>query len=537
MTVAGSGVSPGRARGPVVRLVERVGDPVPDPVEALRRVAAELRELGERVGAEAGDILVAQAAMAADPEIASAVAAAFAGGMPGGEALDMAFAPFRAALAGATGEYQRGRVDDVDEIVRRARAVAEGRGARDRRPPVAGILVGETISPADTASFPAQELLGIVSGDGSAVSHAAIVARALGIPAVVGAAAAAAALDAGEWVAIDGGSGLVERVAAAERTSYSTRPGAGASLGTPSPQTRDGRPVDIRANVGSLGEAQAARAAGLIASGLVRTEFLFAGRDSVPGVDDQAASYAALLDSLPGELIFRALDAGADKPLPYLPQAPTANPALGARGIRLLLRHPELLADQVRALCRTGAPDRTRLMLPMVSRAAELTEARAVARSVFVEEGVALPLGVMIEVPAAALVVDELAREADFFSIGTNDLLQYLFAADRSTTGGEHDAADPALWRLLRLAFEAGAAAGRPVGVCGELAAHPVWAGALWALGATSLSVGPAQAAAVAAALATRDASEWLALANSLTQSRAAGSSSGRGNAVSRQPI
>jgi phosphotransferase system enzyme I (PtsI) len=511
---AGAGVSPGRARGPVVRLSSRSTAPVPDPVLALRIVAGELRALADRVGGESGDILMAQAAMADDPEVASAVTSAIADGLAPGEAVEAAFAPFRAALAGARGEYHRGRVDDIDEIVRRARARTEGHGPRERQPPVAGILVGETISPADTASVPPQELLGIVSGDGSGVSHAAIVARSLGIPAVVGAAGVTAELQAGEWIVIDGDSGLVERVPDGDRTAFTTRPTT--QPGTLSPRTRDGHPVDLRANVGSLAEARAARAAGLRSSGLVRTEFLFAGRDRAPSVDVQAASYAALLDALPGELIFRALDAGADKPLPYLQQEPSANPALGTRGIRLLLKHPELLADQVRALCRAGAPERTKLMLPMISRARELKDARAVAREVFADEGVELSIGAMIEVPAAALTVDGLVPEADFFSVGTNDLVQYLFATDRTAAAGPDEAGEPALWRLLRALFGAAVDAGRSAGVCGELAARPEWAGALWALGATSLSVAPAQAAAVSAALATQDAAEWSARATSL---------------------
>jgi phosphoenolpyruvate-protein kinase (PTS system EI component) len=507
---AGQGASPGRARGPVVRLERHRGRRIPDPVDALAAVADELTALAARVGGDAAGILEAQAAMARDPEIARSVGAA-AG--PAREAIAAAFAPFRAALARAGSDYQRSRVDDIDEIVRRAQAALDGRGAAARNPPVAGILVADSLSPADTASIPAGDLLGIVSRDGSSVSHAAILARSLGIPAVVAAGAAVDGLRPGDWVAIDGDSGAIGPVAPGERTAHSTRPDA-ALADAGRAHTSDGQSIEIRANVGSVAEAQAARAAGLEASGLVRTEFLFAGRDKPPSVDEQADVYGRILAALPGEVVVRALDAGSDKPLAYLPGEPGPNPALGTRGIRLLLRQPELLADQLRALCRCGAADRLRVMLPMVARVEELAAARRVADRVFAAEGTRLAIGAMIEVPAAALGVAELAREADFFSLGTNDLLQYLLASDRGAAQWSGDDALPAgVWRLIAGVFDQAAAAGRPVGVCGELAADPEAAGVLCALGASSLSVGVAQAGPLAAGLARRSAAEWHALA------------------------
>jgi phosphoenolpyruvate-protein kinase (PTS system EI component) len=281
--------------------------------------------------------------------------------------------------------------------------------------------------------------------------------------------------------------------------------------------TKDGERVELRANVGSLVEADLAREVGLTASGLVRTEFLFAGRESAPSVSEQVAAYDEILARLPGEVLVRALDAGSDKPLPYLPQRPSANPALGERGIRLLLRAPGLLADQVRALCRSAAPERVGLMLPMVSQPSELAAARRIATEVFADEGVELAVGAMIEVPIAALGIDALVPEADFLSVGTNDLLQYLFASDRAAADDvPWDEPPPAVWRLLAHVFEVAAAAGLPAGVCGELAGDPRWAGAVWGLGATTLSVAPARAAAVAEALATRSAAAWRSHAKAL---------------------
>jgi phosphoenolpyruvate-protein kinase (PTS system EI component) len=509
------GVSPGRARGPVVVLEERSSPPVSDPSAALQAVGSELTALADSVGGDAAEILQAQAAMARDPEIAKAAAAS---DLPPAEAIAAAFAPFRAMLEEADDDYQRQRTGDIDDIVSSAQAVVEGRARRVRTPPVPGILVAASISPADTALIPRGELLGIVSGDGSPASHAAIIARALGIPAVLGAADLVDRLKAGEWVALDGDIGTVERVPAGARATV-VQSGGGH---LPSPGrafTADGEAVEVRANIGGVAEAEAAREARIEGSGLVRTEFLFAGRATPPTVDEQAEVYARILEALPGEVVFRALDAGSDKPLEYAPADSGANPALGLRGIRLLLRHPDLLADQLRALCRAGAPERVRLMLPMVSRATEVEHARSIASEVFAAEGVELQLGAMIEVPVAALGVAELARVSDFFSIGTNDLLQYLLASDRA---GEHwvgeDRLPPAAWRLLAQVFDDARSAGRPVGVCGELAAHPEWAGALWALGATSLSIAPAQAGRLATALAGRDAAGWRDVAERATR-------------------
>jgi phosphotransferase system enzyme I (PtsI) len=509
------GVSAGRARGPVVTLEERTSPPVADPLAALEAVASELLALADLVGGDGAEILQAQAMMARDPEIAKAAAASE---LPPADAIAAAFAPFREALTAAADDYQRARVRDLDEIVQRARAVVEGRARRVRTPPVPGILVGASVSPADTALIPRRELLGIVSGDGSTVSHAAILARSLGIPAVVGAGKVVASLSAGEWVAIDGAVGAVERVPAQQSVSGAARapqplPAPGHAL------TADGEPIEVRANIGSVAEAEAAREVGIEGSGLVRTEFLFAARSVPPSVDEQSTVYARILDALPGDVVFRALDAGSDKPLAYAPVGESANPALGPRGIRLLLRHPGLLADQVRALCRAGALDRVHLMLPMVGSAEEVERARAVAAEVFAEEGAEFQIGAMIEVPAAALGLEDLAPVCDFFSVGSNDLLQYVLASDRAGddwAGDDH--IPPAVWRLLERVFRDASAAGCPVGVCGELASHPAWGGVLWALGAGSLSVAPAQAGPLAAALGTRSSAEWRALADSVRQ-------------------
>ncbi len=516
MTLAGLGSSPGIARGPVVVLRPRPveGPLVEAPADALRAVAAELERLAESVPGAAAEILIAQAAMAADPQLLEDAARRHAGGADAVQALRDAVAPYREALASARGAYQRERAADLDEILRRAIAVLERSDGVERHPPVPGILVGTSISPADTALFEPAELLGVVSSDGGDLSHVAILSRSLGIPAVLGVGAAVERLAAGSWVAIDGSEGTVEAVAAGD--AYAPREAAPAPVRREGPaRTADDVPVHLHVNVGDERDASRAAALGVEGAGLVRTEILFAGRDEAPTVDEQRQVYDALLDALPGPVSMRVLDAGSDKPLRYVAHDAGPNPALGERGIRLLLRNPQLLRDQVRALCRSRHAERIRVLLPMVARAEELRRTRALLEPVFAEEGRTLPLGAMIEVPAAALCADALAAESEFLSIGTNDLLQYLFAVDR-VSALTRELVEPlpeGVWRLLRAVFRAGAARGIEVGVCGELAADADAGGILWALGATSLSVGPGQVEGVRTALGQRTAEEWKALA------------------------
>jgi phosphoenolpyruvate-protein kinase (PTS system EI component) len=518
--ITGLGVSGGVARGPVVKLRPGVTTPASDPLEALRGVAEELASFATELGGEAAEILGAQSEMALDPEVHSAVEAARANGSQPKDAILDGFAPFRAALESASSEYQRQRVADVDEVARRAVDRLEGRGAAQRWPPVPGILVGESIGAADTAIVPQGELLGIVSGDGGDRSHAAILARALAIPAVLGLGRGMLELSDGKWVSVDGDAGLVEVVEDQHSRAYVSTPHSPTeNVGEQPSQMADGEQVDLRANVGTIADADLANAQGLTASGLVRTEFLFAGRAEAPSVDEQMASYRAVLERLAGEVIFRLLDAGGDKPFAYLPVPAAANPALAIRGIRLLLRHPDVLQDQLRGICRVADSDRVAVMLPMVSRAEEIHQARTLASKVFTSEGVTLRLGAMLEVPAAALAVEELAEQAEFFSLGTNDLLQHLFAADRGL--GELDSLvaplPAAVWSLLATTIEAAHAAGRPIGVCGELAGDEQGAGVLRALGADSLSINPLHAANVRATLRLHSMAEWRERAQALT--------------------
>lgn len=518
--ISGIGVSAGRASGPVVLLGSEQTEPVEDPALALAQVAKDLEEMAADLEGELADILLAQAAMARDPEISAATLEALAAGHSPVDALEIASQPFRTALAAARGDYQRQRAADLDEIVKRAVGRIEGEVKGERTPPVPGILMGARISPADTASVPPGQLLGIVSGEGGARSHAAIVARSLGVPAVSGIdAAQLAGFSAGDWIEVDGDRGLVERLVGPRRHQS-------ISLGEAAGSDQDSREVgddrcaaDIRANVGSTAEGELAVAAGLRSAGLVRTEFLLTDRAAFE-VERQVELYRAILELMPGEIVFRLLDIGADKPHPGVPAVDSPNPALGLRGARLLLRNPELARSQLRALCRLGEPERISALVPMVTRVEELLEIRGLAETVFAEEGVRLAIGSMIEVPAAALSAAELAAESDFLSIGTNDLLQYLFAADRGTAELDHltEPLPASVWRLLRSVIDSGRGAAIPVGVCGEMAADELACGALLALGADYISIGPAASSSVRTAVSSRTEAEWEKLAYELTQ-------------------
>ncbi|HSD80774.1 MAG TPA: putative PEP-binding protein, partial [Solirubrobacteraceae bacterium] len=261
--------------------------------------------------------------------------------------------------------------------------------------------------------------------------------------------------------------------------------------------TRDGRHIEVMANLGRAADAADAAAAGADGVGLLRSEFLFLGRDELPDEDEQAQAYREIAAALGGRpLTIRTLDVGADKPLPALPQPPEANPFLGRRGLRLGLAEPEILRVQVRAILRVAAEHPVRIMFPMVSVLAELRAARALVERERAALGGPdeLEVGIMVEVPSAAVCADVLAREADFFSIGTNDLTQYVMAAER---GNEHVATlaaglTPAVLRMVRLTVAGAREHGRWVGVCGELAGDPPSAALLVGAGVTELSMAPA---------------------------------------------
>ncbi len=390
--------------------------------------------------------------------------------------------------------------------------------------PVPGIVVAPDLSPADVAALDPAAVAGIACAYGGPTSHSAILARALGLPAVVGAGARLLAVPEGTLLAVDGDAGTVtvapapQAVTALRRRREALAHDAAAALAAAaSPAvTRDGVRIQVEANIAGPHDAPAAVAAGADGVGLLRTEFLFLGATALPDEEGQAACYEAVAAALGGRpLTVRTLDAGADKPLPYLPLAPEANPFLGVRGLRLSLRHPEQLLSQFRALLRVAARRPLRVMVPMVGSVEELRRARellAEARASLEVRGVALPahldFGMMLEVPSAALLADHLAPLVDFFSIGTNDLTQYTMAAERGNAGvaALADPLHPAVLRLIERTVVAAAAAGRPVAVCGEVAGDRLAVPLLLGLGVRQLSMSPALIPAAKQAVRTTDA-------------------------------
>jgi phosphotransferase system enzyme I (PtsI) len=518
MDLHGIGVGRGIAVGPIVRMP----DPLPEPAdvtrtadgsaefqsvsEALAAVAAELQSRGEKAGGAARDVLEAAALMAQDPSLVDDIQSRIDAGKTGERAVFEAFGAFQDILTGMGGLMAE-RAADLADVSRRI--IAHLRGVPAPGVPSSDtpfVLVAHDLAPADTALLDLDKVLGLVTRDGGPTSHTAILARAKSIPAIVGVAGSLDLTD-GTVVILDAGAGLV-RVAPSEaeleraRATIAQRAAVVAAPITPG-ALADGTAIPLLANLGSPKDAAAAIALGAEGVGLFRTEFLFLDAKTAPSVDEQRAQYIQLLAQFAGrKVVVRALDAGADKPLSFLNDAHEENPALGLRGIRALRASEPILRDQLIALALADAETDAELwvMAPMVSDSEE-TE-------YFVSLGRELGLttvGVMAEVPSLAVLADQVLEVADFVSIGTNDLTQYTLAADRmlGSVAQFQDPWHPAVLRLVKLLGDAGAAAGKSVGVCGEAAADPQLAVVLVGLGVTSLSMTPAALADVRAELLT----------------------------------
>ena len=539
----GRGVSPGQAAAPAVH----VNPPLPEPdaesviaeadrdaeaaaiARASETVAADLRARAAAATGETREILEAAEMMTTDPELI-----ADAAGRVRSEGRTAARAVWEAASEQATALIALGgrmaeRATDIRDVRDRLIAAILGvdpPGVPDREEPF--VLIADDLAPADTASLDRGGCVALVTEQGGPTSHTAIIARALGLPAVVGV-AGATGIPIGETVLVDGGSGAVEiapsdeRIVAAEAASVAVEfDGTG--------MLADGRAVPLLANVGGAADAEAAATAHAQGIGLFRTEFSFLDRADAPTVDEQVAAYRGVLAAFPGrKVVVRTLDAGSDKPLPFANDEAEQNPALGVRGLRIARRKPELLEDQLRALAQAGDAETAQLqvMAPMVATIDEAREFAEQARAAGIAK-----VGVMIETPSAALMAREVLRVVDFVSLGTNDLAQYTLAADRllSDLGDLNDPWQPAVLRLIGIVGEAGRATGRDVGVCGEAGGDPALAPVLVGLGVTSLSMTPRSLGRVAAALAAvteedcRRAADAALSASTATEARAAAS-------------
>jgi phosphocarrier protein FPr len=471
-----------------------------------------------RLGAGRAAIFDAHLLFLQDEALLGPVAETIDAGAPAARAWRDAIDALTRTWEGLDDAYLRERAGDLRSVGRQVLAKILGVDDPRSRLDAEGILVAVDLEPADTVGLDPAICLGIATARGGPTSHAAVLARALAIPAVVGLGDAVAAIDDGTPLALDGVAGIVHvrptaAVASEIRAAGDARTAALREARTRAREaaiTRDGEAIEVAANVGTPAEIPAAVEAGADGVGLFRTEFLFIGRDAMPDEDEQEAAYREAADALGGRpLLVRTLDAGADKPVPYLGQDPEPNPFLGVRGLRLGLARPELLDTQLRALVRVAAERPVRIMFPMVATLAELRAARAALEHARAATGVDAPIevGVMIEVPSAALTAPHLAAEVDFFSVGTNDLTQYTLAADR---GNEHVAAltdplHPAVLRLIAFAADAARARDAWVGVCGELAGEPSASALLLGLGVRELSMSaPAIAPVKDAVRATR---------------------------------
>ena len=402
------------------------------------------------------------------------------------------------------------RAADLRDIGRRVLAQLCGITLPDE-PREPYILVMDEVAPSDVAGLDRQRVAGILTARGGATAHSAIIARALGIPALVGAGEAVLALAQHTLLLLDGDSGLLrlapdqatQQQALREREAAQLRQQQAHAERLQPAITRDGVQVEVAANIGASGETAEAVALGAEAVGLLRTELVFMEHAQAPSQAAQEREYRRVLDALGGRpLVVRTLDVGGDKPLPYWPMPSEENPFLGVRGIRLSLQRPDILETQLRALLASADGRALRIMFPMVSTVEEWRVARDMAQRLREEIPVAdLQLGIMIEVPSAALMAPVLAREVDFFSIGTNDLTQYCLAIDRGhpILSAQADGLHPAVLRLISMTVDAAHAHGKWVGVCGELASDRLAVPLLVGLGVDELSVSPRSIALVKA--------------------------------------
>jgi phosphocarrier protein FPr len=484
-----------------------------DAREDLRTVrVTAARDIGE---AEAA-IFDAQLLLLDDPDLLAAAGARIDAGGDAARAWADALDEVEREFASAAGEYLRARAGDVRDV--RDRVLRSLGGVPEHDTPADGILVADDLTPAEAAAVDPARTPAVVLAGSSPTAHAAILLRARGVPAVVGVGAALAArIGAAALLVVDGTTGEVvvdpdepTLAAVRERADARVRRRGEALRRAHEPAvTRDGTTVLVGANIGSVADARAAVGADL--AGLVRTEFGFLDRQRAPDVDEQEAAYRAIAEAMAGRRItLRTLDVGGDKPLDYLPMPHEANPFLGTRGIRLALAHPHLLADQLRAVVRVAHDHPVDVMFPMVTGVDELAAARTALDDAVAAVGRGRPaglrVGIMVEVPAAALKAAAFVPHVDFFSIGTNDLTQYTLAAERGNDelAALADALDPGVLALIGITADR-AGDDVLVAVCGELAADEGAAELLIGLGVRELSVAPGAAATVKQAVRAVD--------------------------------
>jgi len=530
--IGGVIASPGLAMGPAARLrqtaiaVEREGKGSDAERTALNAARSEVRSrIGARAESEGGSIAAvmrAHLALIDDPELIAGAEARIVMGSSAGFAWRGAIHDQIATLKATGNAHLIERTDDLVDIERQVLAVLTGAPAEAAAVPAGAILVADDLLPSQLVTIAASKPAGICLVRGGPTSHVAILCAGMGLPALVAMGDALDTIGDGTTLLLDAEAGHVTpnpsladadtfavRLARREARRRAARASADDDC-----HTADGVRIELFANLGSVEDARAAAAQGAEGSGLVRSEFLFLDRDQAPSEDEQHAAYQGIADALSGKpVIVRLLDVGGDKPAAYIPFDAEENPALGLRGIRVGLAHRDLLESQIRAILRVQPVGQCRIMLPMVASVAEVRAVREVVDRLRGELGIETPVevGVMVETPAAAITADLLAIEADFLSIGTNDLTQYVLAMDRGNpaVASGVDAMHPAVLRMIAETCARATTKGRWVGVCGGLASDPAAVPILVGLGATELSSVPgfvAEAKAIVRGLTLADA-------------------------------
>jgi phosphoenolpyruvate-protein phosphotransferase len=480
--------------------------------QALAKANEQLAGIYEKVRLEVGEedaaIFLAHREMLKDPQLRQDVQKRIGEGASAEEASRLSFEMFAGMLRALKDPYLSARAADLEDVARRVMALLLG--VQNADTPISGhpsIIVAEDLSPSDTARLDRSMTLGFCTGGGGPSSHSAILARSMGIPCVVGLGAALNQIEGGASLILDGDHGTVmvdpdEETLARYKTMASELAARRAQMKQAAQvkaQTADGKPVEIVANIGSVEDADAALENGAEGVGLFRTEFLYLDRAQPPSEEEQYSIYRRVAEKMGQRpVVIRTMDFGGDKPVPYLDLPSELNPFLGCRGIRLALKWPDLFLTQVRAILRASPGHNLKMMFPMVSSPEEIDAAQGVvaqARKELDRDGIPydrkLEVGIMVEVPSAAVLADTMGAQVDFFSIGTNDLTQYTLAADRGNAlvANLSDALHPAVLRLIRQVVEGAHRHGRWVGLCGELGGDPAAIPVLIGLGLDELSM------------------------------------------------
>jgi phosphocarrier protein FPr/phosphocarrier protein len=514
VVLAGVQAAPGVAVGPAVRMVQEaieVDETAADAGAertalqgALDRVRATMEaEIAAHAGGQGKqlEILRAHLSFLDDVDVRGAVDALITQGKSAPFAWKSAIDQRVADLRQLGNAVLAERAADLLDIQRRVLLALLGRSSDGPKLAEASILIADDLLPSQLTSLDSRHVAGICLAAGGPTSHVAIIAASMGIPAMVAVGADVLRVADGTPLILDADTGKLqvnpapEEIERVRSAALRRRQRCETNRRAAKDECRmaDGTRIEVVANLGSPAEVANALAAGAEGCGLLRSEFLFLERDTAPTEDEQLAQYQAIATALEGRpLIIRSLDAGGDKDLPYVDLPHEDNPALGLRGIRTSLWRPQLLRDQLRAVLRITPAEQIRLMIPMVATIDDVRRVRAVLAEEQASLGVAhtISLGIMIEVPSAAVLADRLAAEVDFFSVGTNDLTQYTLAMDRTNPhlAKQLDAFHPAVLRLVATAAEGARAKGKWIGVCGHMASIPLAAPVLIGLGVTELS-------------------------------------------------